>query len=749
MRDRSRTLLDTLIVKFAMQRCYVWIDSEAVVLRFSSLSGKVINLNRKTDEGVETCLRRLAASVLKVEAKLSKQSKTKEEPKAALSSPTGASVPPGQRNDAAWQDGGRLSITLPGCAMATEWVVAVNTPFVASLMIPELPLVGHPVVALAELRFADGGVWTWTKDGTVLGQGESYTPILSDVGCMLCVSVVPMRGELEGTATTATCPFAVMAIAPAVLTPLESRAAMLPPASEDGLRVVSYNVLWGVSSDSAAKKDAAMPDKLPQQKGGGSMPSVDASTTPISAVDELPCSIYAAAYRQHVLAHELILYRADLVCVQEMTEVPFKLLAARLAPHGLRGAYGHPTAGRSGVTLEFGTFWRESKLSLQGSAVWHLGSLLDEPHSSGLRRELETVAPALATFLRDQPHQAQATLLRTRAEGRPVLCVNVHLIQNTIAANCRTLQAMLAVRQAHSWAVALGVGASSLVLCGDMNCYHPSDGVLTYLAGRAVPSSSYEWVYGRQLGKRPMRCSRSCAAVWRRDDACPGLPLKDSGFFCWDHTCPLCGCEKHNKYPTCFKCAQDGHATAHHDLHDLAAPDLAAPDLAAPALASRTPPDGPYFSPTLTLPNGLRNAYEAATGASPLAWLPFRPSTGGALEPGQLWVECRDHIFCSDDFSVAYALPPPSAQDSMRGMPNLTWASDHLAMVADLVWGPLAPPLSKSDELPEAPKPPVKRQKSEPSPSTTSSVWVQPEKQRSWGASSLLRALPGDRVRDG
>ena len=41
-----------------------------VVLRFSSLSGKVINLNRKTDEGVETCLRRLAASVLKVEAKL-------------------------------------------------------------------------------------------------------------------------------------------------------------------------------------------------------------------------------------------------------------------------------------------------------------------------------------------------------------------------------------------------------------------------------------------------------------------------------------------------------------------------------------------------------------------------------------------------------------------------------------------------------------------------------------------------------
>ena len=139
---------------------------------------------------------------------------------------------------------------------------------------------------------------------------------------------------------TAACPYPVVAVDPAVLAPLEARAARLPPPSDEGLRVVSYNVLWGVSADSAAKKGGAKPS---QAKPTAAPPLVRAAA-------ELPVSIYGRAYREHIIGHELLGYHADLVCVQEMTEAPFQLLAARLAPHGLRAEYGHP-AERSGATL--------------------------------------------------------------------------------------------------------------------------------------------------------------------------------------------------------------------------------------------------------------------------------------------------------------------------------------------------------------------------------------------------------------
>ena len=75
----------------------------------------------------------------------------------------------------------------------------------------------------------------------------------------------------------------------------------------------------------------------------------------------------------------------------------------------------------------------------------------------------------------------------------------------------------------------------------------------------------------------------------------------------------------------------------------------------------------------------------------------------------------------------------------MKGMPNMSWPSDHLALVADLDWPAEEKPDVATEERTQtaaataAPK--AKRQKSDPGP-------LSPRAQRSWGERSLRGALP-------
>ena len=790
----------------------VWAD-ESVALTLTSPSGKEINMQRKPDEPVSACLKRVQLSLAKAEKKSGAVTNDSE---ASLLAPDGITpVPPETPNTTAWQHGGVLKVA------GVVWVVERDAPRVATLELPELPLVNFAVDALVELRFANDVTYEWSKVGpssevVVLqsSAASSYMPTAEDVGWTLRVTVTPSRASTDGgeqvvgAPVTGECAFCTVAIDPAVLQPMLSRRAQLQPPPPRGVRVVSYNALWGVSADSAAKKDAGA-----RRRRGAEPPPV------IRTSAELPVSIYAAAYRQHLLAYELVGYEADVICLQELTEAPYRALAARLAPHGLAGSYGYPSS-RAQTTLELATFWREGKLAREAGAVWHVGSLLDEPHSATLRAELERAGPGLAGFVRGQPHLAQATLLRRlrggasagargsgsgggrgggreeaeEAEETPLLVLNVHLVQNTLAACARTVQALLVLRQAEVWAASLlGVGASTaagggsseggaqpaaaggsvarvaaaemaevaevaprpfeLVLCGDLNAYHPGDGVLSYLAGGEASAASYEWVYGRHLGRRPVRSAAAsssssssssssavaapptgrCTAAVARGETCPHVVLVEGGELCWDHTCPLCGAAKHNKHPTCLGCADSSHA-AGAACHAMAAPSLALPG------AASTPPDGPFFTASLAQPEGrgLRNAYADATGTSAVASLPFRPTTGEPVP--RPWIDCRDHIFCSARLQVRGALRPPAPPDSMMGMPNLTWPSDHLALVADLEW-----PADEASDVATHGQgqmaggatglPMAKRQKSDPGP-------LGPRAQRSWGERSLRGALP-------
>mmetsp|Transcript_1074 Transcript_1074/g.2330 ORF Transcript_1074/g.2330 Transcript_1074/m.2330 type:complete len:248 (+) Transcript_1074:772-1515(+) len=244
---------------------------------------------------------------------------------------------------------------------------------------------------------------------------------------------------------------------------------------------------------------------------------------------------------------------------------------------------------------------------------------------------------------------------------------------------------------------------------------------------------------GRNLGKRSMTRGTKCSGVITRSEACPN-PVDEGELYCWDHRCSSCGAAKMNKVPACRTCS---------------------------SLVVPLPPDGPFFAPQLALPVGcsLRSAYGDVTGTSALMEVYFHPKTG--LDRSSIFVECRDHIFASNDLRACSVLPPPK-HESVRGLPNLCWPSDHLALVADLEWIEVTPTAAdliaeqQADEKQHvtaaavdsaAEAVPVKRQKSDPGPRlaeppNSASAAAEPPRPpprggrvRSWGERSLRASL--------
>ena len=70
-------------------------------------------------------------------------------------------------------------------------------------------------------------------------------------------------------------------------------------------------------------------------------------------------------------------------------------------------------------------------------------------------------------------------------------------------------------------------GSRSVVLCGDLNVYARTDDVMKLLAGDGVSASSYQWIAGRNIGRRPTR-ERRCTATVSRAQTCENPALEGS-----------------------------------------------------------------------------------------------------------------------------------------------------------------------------------------------------------------------------
>ena len=734
--------------------CKVWLDDEVRLVLSPCGQQQGFSMRRKPDESLAGCLKRLTATLQKKAGKGAIVT-------ASLVAPGGEPVPECTLNRDAWQHGGSLRVSHDDGA--TEWAVIRDQPVVDSLSLPELAVAGMPLFATADLRFASSASWVWRKtladaeasvtlrsaEASVVGGRctTCYTPTPADAGWTLSVAITPGGTATPAEPSSASCAHPVLTVEPRAFAPMEARQAQLrssPPAR--GLRVVSYNVLWGLSTESVLRKGGWSVDLM---RSGGTAPShpsapgcassaLQRDLHHVAAASQLPVPLESAAYRQLLLGKELLGYEADVVCLQELTEGVFRAaLQPLMAERGLVAEYA---AGAAGATHELATFWRAARLSRVASAVWHIGRLLEAPSGAALAADLGRSSPSLRAFVREQPHVAHAMLLRHGASGRHVAVVNTHLIMAGVAANVRTLQASLVLGALVAWAhgeAGAGTTPCGLVLCGDLNTYTESEGAIGLLTGSGVRGTSYEWVAGRNLGKRERRRERGgCAAsVGRGGGACPNAAL-DGSPLCFEHRCGGCGEAKREFQPRCARC---------------------------PPAPTPAPPDGPFFAADLACPHrgGLCSAYEQATGRRALMTLRFRPSTGEPT-PGA-WVECRDHILCSRDMRVVAALPPPETE-SLRGMPSLAWPSDHVALVADLEWSEEAVAEAAEEEAAaeEAPAeeqeaaparkqgggqaaavPAPKRLKSEPAAAGSRDTTARPPRaQRSWGETSLRSSLP-------
>lgn len=215
-----------------------------------------------------------------------------------------------------------------------------------------------------------------------------------------------------------------------------------------------------------------------------------------------------------------------------------------------------------------------------------------------------------------------------------------------------------------------GPEPASWLLCGDFNLRVPDELTLRLIEDGAAPGTALEWVYGRSLGcaAPPPADAARCVAPLGLAGRCPAAVV-DGGRLCWDHRCQ-CGAEKENKRRHC--------AT------------FAATSPPPPTPPPPRPPDGsPIFAPQLTVPLRLASAYERVTGSHLLLHPPFNIRTGEAVEPHvEDGMEGKDHIFFggAHALDVRWVLPPPPVESLRPSIPNLSWPSDHVALVADFAW---------------------------------------------------------------
>lgn len=461
----------------------------------------------------------------------------------------------------------------------------------------------------------------------------------------------PYRGACSGGSVSIHCERPVYSLAPHALLCLQRRLDLARvQAAPHSFRCVSYNILWGRPNAEIQKQREK---KAKSEVGGGqgqipATPACPCPHTPISHVSQLPVALEAREYRQHIALWELRSYKADVICLQEVTGTVFRSWHPVLAEEGCAGL-------RSGESGELAIFWRKSRFEKEAEATWLVCSLLDGEENAGLRSALDAV-PHLKAFFMEKPHIAQVVTFRCTTTHRRITVVNVHLIMHGMAASLRALQACLVLRRLHRWE---GCG-DDLVLCGDFNCrgYDASlESVFALLETGSVPEHHSNFWQGRDLGRPVPSADEQCMVILPHRPRCLGRAVI-SGGMCLDHTCFWCKAMKMPREHMCMVCSSAGKPVPAHSLEGC-------------------------FAQRLTQPLGrMASAVQKVTGNHYLFVSPWRPTDGTPWLPHG-WGEMKDHIFYSNGLQVTWLLPPPAFED-MRGMPSLSWASDHLAIVADL-----------------------------------------------------------------
>ncbi|XP_050077298.1 2',5'-phosphodiesterase 12 [Anopheles maculipalpis] len=459
---------------------------------------KVFNFNRSLTEQIDSSLDRIRANVEKEFQKKNKRKKVKKSVDNAASAGTeqAADVVPVvvslgtteqkltnmtiadvlAKFDAGEFPNAQLTV------LDTNFQISYNSPEVHAVKLPTSMLADFYVYpSRLELHFAtrESSTYCWSR-GQMPASGDvqkiqweqvstdlTYMVQKSDVGYHLKFSCTP-KDAVGRTGPTMEIIASQPVQAGPGLCPFEVRHLFTQQKLKDGqFRVVSYNLLAELYSDSDYSRTVLF------------------SYTPQYALE--------MDYRKQLFIKEILGYKGDIVCLQEVDSKIFSLDLVPIFHH--KNLTGHYKAKRN-VAEGLATFYDVNKFELVEKDGVIISEIVQRyPEVWNIIRDKKP----LVERVENRSSALQLTLLRSKHDARKHLLVaNTHLYFSPDADHVRLLQigfSMLYVREQYErirQQYNLQESDLALLFCGDFNSV-PECGIYKLMTERFVGPDFIDW----------------------------------------------------------------------------------------------------------------------------------------------------------------------------------------------------------------------------------------------------------------
>ena len=469
-------------------------------------------------------------------------------------------------NEAAWCKSGRLLVIGEEC-----WTVEVNPPTITSLSVLGMKcFVGIPICPIPLLQFAneEDCHWQWycstsatectttstttkaMKDGYLAIEGATqrlFTPTQDLVGKKLKVECIPVRRE-EDSSNDMT----MMMVGEGMLT--ECGTVLSHPGPPAPLTTSNINNTLG--RHQYTQHYTQFPDirVMTYNILADQYASTEAAKNRIFS--HCPNSFLQPDYRRPLVLGEILGYKADVMCLQEVDEKMFyQLLQPALKEYEYEGMYTNKAgAVREGSAM----FWNSKRYRLVAShefALKHLFSnsgtrvkpatpvsLKLEERSEGYQKVFEKMlssSPALTHALQRVGTVAQMALLQPVISSNdnnsrsntppssflsspPLMVANTHLFYHARAPHIRTMHTWGIIQEAHAFIQQYQKDNNNnnkkqqepaMIFCGDLNS-DLNDGIpgaIHLLSHGHLPADHWDWFFGMEFSMSARGATHSTA----------------------------------------------------------------------------------------------------------------------------------------------------------------------------------------------------------------------------------------------
>ncbi|XP_070139287.1 2',5'-phosphodiesterase 12 isoform X2 [Drosophila kikkawai] len=462
-----------------------------IVFRYVNETLKIdreFNFNRQMDEQIEGILTRIQGNVQKQMEKKQKKKGKSNEPVVVGSSEINVKLY-SENHDLNFNN---LTFTelldknISGIKLRVvdaTFDMVFNPPWILSLKLPKCMLAGFVVYPTAcELQFAErehsNGTWfkakqSQTTEWEACGEGFHYIPTAEDIGYYLKFVVTPGNGKgAKGPVVEEISKTTVQA-APELF-PFEGRHRHTPDylIASNELRVVTYNLLADYYADSDYSRKTLFP--------------------------YCPPKYLEIDYRKQLFIKEIVGYKADLICLQEVDQKIFDI--------DFKEILGGPSLNYHGIMAPKGTcaegvaiFVRKSRFELVESQVLHLGSKIPKlPIFESLWNKIK-INEQLASRICDRSTTLQTCLLKIKDTNRYILVANTHLYFHPDADHIRLLQMAFSItyvehllKEAVKDLKISNPQDIGLIFCGDFNSV-PECGIYKLMTEQFVDKDFVDW----------------------------------------------------------------------------------------------------------------------------------------------------------------------------------------------------------------------------------------------------------------